>query len=233
VFYEPRTETSGLPHSPFNSCCVPRPIGWISTVSRDGVHNLAPFSQFQNVTFDPPTVLFSSCGTPNTDTARNAEETGEFVWNMATYEQRDVVARSAFEFPPDVDEFQELGIETLPSTLVKPLRVADSPCHFECVVTHVIDVPGRVGKATCKLVLGEVVGIHIRDDAITPDGRLDVPRLKPLARLGYLDYTYVDKRFELTGAGMETLYHNPEEEHGLAPLPEDRTIQHLDVGLRQ
>ncbi len=152
---------------------------------------------------------------------------------MATYDQRDAVARSAFEFPANVDEFKALGIETLPSNLVKPLRVADSPCHFECVVTHVLDVPGRVGKATCKLILGEVVGIHIRDDAVTEDGRLDVPRLRPLARLGYLDYTYVDKRFELTGSGVETLFHNPEEEHGLPALPEDRSIRHLDVGLRQ
>jgi flavin reductase (DIM6/NTAB) family NADH-FMN oxidoreductase RutF len=230
MFYETRTETSGLPHSPFNSCCVPRPIGWISTVSSDGINNLAPFSQFQNVTFDPPTVLFSSCGTPNTDTARNAEATGEFVWNMATYELREVVARSAFEYPPDVDEFEELGIETLPSTLVAPLRVAASPCHFECVVTHVLDITGRVGKATCKLIIGEVVGIHIRDDALTDDGRIDVPRLQPLARLGYLDYTRVSERFELT---YQTLSHNPETEHD-APTPEEGSYIHsVDIGERQ
>lgn len=230
MFYQPRTETSGLPHSPVNSCCVPRPIGWISTVSKDGVHNLAPFSQFQNVTFDPPTVLFSSCGTPNTDTARNAEETGEFVWNMATYELRELVARSAFEYPPEVDEFEELGIETLPSNLVKPLRVKASPVHFECVVSHVLDVSGRVPEADCQLIIGEVVGIHMADEALTSDGQLDVPRLQPLARLGYLDYTRVTEAFTLEQSG---LHHNIETEHD-APSEEQKYYIHsVDIGDQQ
>jgi flavin reductase (DIM6/NTAB) family NADH-FMN oxidoreductase RutF len=230
MFYEPRTETSGLPHSPVNSCCVPRPIGWISTISKDGVHNLAPFSQFQNVTFDPVTVLFSSCGSPNTDTARNAEETGEFVWNMATYEQREIVAQSAFEYPREVDEFAELGIETLPSNLVSPLRVAASPCHFECVVTHILDVHGRVPEANCKLIIGEVVGIHIRDDALTDDGRIDVARLQPLARLGYLDYTRVTERFELE---YQTLHHNRETKHEAPTVLGTHYISSIDIGAQQ
>src|SRR6187551_3806422 len=124
MHYEPAREPSGFPHSPFTSCCVPRPIGWISTVSASGVRNIAPFSQFQNVTWDPPTVLFCSCGTPQTDTYVNAVETGEFVWNMATYELRETVARTATPYPPHVDEFDELGIETAPSLRVKPPRVA-------------------------------------------------------------------------------------------------------------
>lgn len=202
----------------------------MSTVSSDGINNLAPFSQFQNVTFDPPTVLFSSCGTPNTDTARNAEATGEFVWNMATYELRELVARSAYAYPPGVEEFAELGIETLPSRLVKPLRVAASPCHFECIVTHVLDVAGRVGKATCKLIIGEVIGIHIRDDALTEDGRIDIPRLQPLARLGYLDYTRVTERFELE---YETLFHNPETEHEAPSSEEVSYIHSVDIGHQQ
>lgn len=213
MYYEPKTETSGLPHSPFNACCVPRPIGWLSTVSPKGVHNLAPFSQFQNVTFDPPTVLFSACGTPQKDTLANALATGEFVWNMATYDQREQVARSAFAYPPEVDEFAELGIEALPAKRVAPLRVAGSPVHFECEVRHVLDVPGRIPEATAAIVVGEVVGIHIRDDALTEDGRLDVARLRPLARLGYLDYTVVDQRFELDGADLQTLHHNREVRH--------------------
>jgi len=230
MFYEPRTQTSGLPHSPFNSCCVPRPIGWISTISKDGVNNLAPFSQFQNVTFDPPTVLFSSCGSPNTHTARNAEDTREFVWNMATYGQRELVARSAFEYPADVDEFAELGIDTLPSHAVAPLRVAGSPVHFECVVTHILDVAGRVPEANCKLIIGEVVGIHIRDEAITEDGRLDVPRLQPLARLGYLDYSRVTERFELE---YQTLHHNRETKHVPPNEQETHYVHSVDLGQRQ
>jgi flavin reductase (DIM6/NTAB) family NADH-FMN oxidoreductase RutF len=213
MYYEPATQTSGLPHSPFNACCVPRPIGWLSTVSPGGVHNLAPFSQFQNVTFDPPTVLFSACGTPEKDTLVNAERTGEFVWNMATYDQREQVARSAYEYPPDVDEFEALGIEALPCKRVKPRRVAASPVHFECQVRRVLEIPGRIPAAAAKVVVGEVVGIHIRDDVIDERGRVDVERIRPLARLGYLDYTSVERAFELTG-DLQTLHHNAEVDHG-------------------
>jgi flavin reductase (DIM6/NTAB) family NADH-FMN oxidoreductase RutF len=210
MHYDPRSEVSGLPHSPFTSCAVPRPIGWISTIGEDGVGNLAPFSQFQNVTWDPPTVLFSSNGDPQTDTYRNAAATGEFVWNMATYAQRDVVARSGGAYPPGVDEFEELGIATLPSLRVRPARVADSPVHFECVVRQIVDVPGNIPAANAKVVFGEVVMIHIRDDALTGDGRIDVPRLRPLARLGYLDYGSITERFELEGHGRSTLHHHDE-----------------------
>lgn len=210
MHYEPAKEKSGLPHSPFTSCCVPRPIGWISTVSADGVKNLAPFSQFQNVTWDPPTVLFASCGTPQTDTYHNAAEIGEFVWNMATYDLRVVVARSADVFPPEVDEFEELGIETLPSIKVRPVRVAASPCHFECVVRQIVDIPGNTPESATKIVIGEVLVVHIRDDALTDDGRIDIPRLKPLARLGYLDYTYVASRFEFDEPDLRTLHHHVE-----------------------
>lgn len=214
MYYDPARQTSGLPHSPFNACCVPRPIGWISTTSRAGVHNLAPFSQFQNVTFDPPTVLFSACGTPAKDTLANAEETGEFVWNLATYDQRDQVARSAMPFPPEVDEFEAIGIDTLPSHKVRPLRVAQSPVHFECQVRHVLEIPGKIPEANAKIVVGEVVGIHIRDDVIDDQGRVDIERIRPLARLGYLDYTVVERHFELDNPGFQALHHNLEVDHG-------------------
>ncbi|MFN8224790.1 MAG: flavin reductase family protein [Gaiellales bacterium] len=218
MHYIPAEERSGLPHSPFTSCCVPRPIGWISTVSASGVRNLAPFSQFQNVTWDPPTVLFCSCGTPQTDTYNNAVETGEFVWNMATYELREIVARTATPYPPEVDEIAELGIDTLPSLRVSPPRVAASPVHFECLVRQVVDVPGNVPEANTKIVIGEVVVIHIDDAALTDDGRIDVPRLRPLARLGYLDYTSVDSAWEQRAPELQTLHHHveqaPERKHG-------------------
>ena len=108
---------------------VPRPIGWISTISRDGIGNLAPYSQFQNLSYDPPMVMFAankrSNGDPK-DTVRNAQDTGEFVWNMATYDQRDAVNRSSQDYPWGVDEMEKIGLEHLPSRLVKPLRVASS-----------------------------------------------------------------------------------------------------------
>jgi flavin reductase (DIM6/NTAB) family NADH-FMN oxidoreductase RutF len=98
VYYQPGVTKHGLPRDPFKSCVIPRPIGWISTISRDGVHNLAPFSQFQNLTFDPPYVMFASNQTTvgrKKDTVVNTEQTGEFVWNMATYDLRDAVNKSA------------------------------------------------------------------------------------------------------------------------------------------
>lgn len=131
MYYEPGKTAHGLARDPFKSCVIPRPIGWISTISRDGLHNLAPFSQFQNLTFDPPYVMFAS--NQNTqghrkDTVVNTEQTGEFVWNMATYELREAVNKSAEEVPPDVDEFVLAGVSKAPSRIVKPSRVAESPC---------------------------------------------------------------------------------------------------------
>lgn len=211
MYYEPQTETSGLPHSPWTAFCTPRPIGWISTVSAAGVHNIAPFANFQNVTFDPPTVLFAVCGNPK-DTLTNALETGEFVWNMATYDLRSQVARSAVPYPPEVDEFESAGIEYLPSTLVRPRRVAGSPVHFECQVRQTLHVEGRIPEADTTVVVGEVVGIHVDDAVITEDGRVDVLRMKPLARLGYLDYTTVDRVFEVEPQ-LRALHHNREVRH--------------------
>jgi flavin reductase (DIM6/NTAB) family NADH-FMN oxidoreductase RutF len=196
MYYEPAHQTSGLRHNPFTACCVPRPIGWLSTVSVEGVHNLAPFAQFQNVTFEPPTVLFSACGWPPKDTLTNALETGEFVWNMATYELREQVAGSAMTFAPDVDEFEVLWLKTLPSVQVAPRRVAASPIHFECNVLNSIEIESSIPEGRATIVIGRVVGIHINDAALT-DGRVDVGRLRPLARLGYLDYTSVSEMFEI------------------------------------
>ncbi|MEY4713249.1 MAG: hypothetical protein RIS88_2699 [Pseudomonadota bacterium] len=201
MFYNPQTERSGLPFNPFKSCCVPRPIGWISTVSQEGVHNLAPYSQFQNLTWDPPTVMVAVNGREDgslKDTAANILATGEFVWNMATWDLREWVVGSSRDFPPQTDEFEALNIDWLPSKQVKPRRVAASPVHFECRLTQTLKVPGNTPDAGAWLLVGQVVGLHIADDALTPDGRLDIARLKPLARLGYRDYTYVERLFELS-----------------------------------
>ncbi|HUC24203.1 MAG TPA: flavin reductase family protein [Streptosporangiaceae bacterium] len=218
MFYEPAVQTSGLPHSPFTACCVPRPLGWISTVSIAGVHNLAPFANFQNVTFDPPTVLFSVCGSPDKDTLVNAVETGEFVWNMATYAQRGHVARSAVRYPPDVDEFEAAGIDYLPARVVRPRRVAASPVHFECRTQHTVKIQGNIPESMATIVIGQVIGIHIRDEVLTDDGRIDLLSIKPLARLGYLDYTTIDRLFEVEPE-LGGLFHNKEVNHGNGVKP--------------
>jgi flavin reductase (DIM6/NTAB) family NADH-FMN oxidoreductase RutF len=204
MHYDPDKNDHGLPYSPFKSCVVPRPIGWVSTLSSEGIHNLAPYSQFQNLTFDPPYVMFAA--NQNTlgqrkDSVVNAEQTGEFVYNMATYDLRDAMNRSAAEVPPDIDEFELAGLTKAASIRVRPCRVAESPIQFECRYHQTIRLPGNGLMGTVDIIIGRVVLIHIRDDVISPDGRLDILKIRPLARLGYYDYTTVDSVFEMVIPG--------------------------------
>jgi flavin reductase (DIM6/NTAB) family NADH-FMN oxidoreductase RutF len=206
MFYEPGKTPHGLPHDPFKSCVVPRPIGWISTVSREGAHNLAPFSQFQNLTFDPPYVMFASNQTIDgrrKDTVVNTEQTGEFVWNMATYALREAVNKSAEQVPPEVDEFELAGVSKAPSRIVKPCRVAESPVHFECTYHQTIRLPGNGTMGTVDIVFGRVLAVHIADDYLTQDGRLDILKARPIARLGYFDYTSVESIFSMMIPGSD------------------------------
>jgi flavin reductase (DIM6/NTAB) family NADH-FMN oxidoreductase RutF len=204
MYYEPGRTPHGLPHDPFKSCVIPRPIGWISTVDSAGRCNLAPYSQFQNVTFDPPIVMFSANQTTDgrrKDSVRNAEETGEFVWNRATWALREAVNATGQELAPGVDEFEHAGLAKLPSRLVKPPRVAGSPIQFECVYLNTLRFPGQPPMGTADVVFGRVVAVHIDDAALTPEGLVDVLRLQPIARMGYFDYTVVDNRFQMVIPG--------------------------------
>lgn len=206
MFYQPGSTPHGLPHDPFKSCVIPRPIGWISTLSASGVANLAPYSQFQNLTFDPPYVMFAA--NQNTwgdrkDSVSNAERTGEFVWNMATYDLREAVNRSAQAVGPEVDEFDLAGVTKVASVLVKPPRVAESPIQFECTYHATLRLPGGGTVGTVDVVIGRVVGVHISDAALTADGRVDVLRLRPIARLGYYDYTSVESVFSMVIPGND------------------------------
>ncbi len=200
MFYEPLKQSHGLEHDPFKSCVVPRPIGWISTISAKGVHNLAPYSQFQNLTFDPPYIMFAANQNSKgerKDTVVNIEATGEFVHNMATYDLRDAVNKSAQDVPPEQDEFEIAGVTRAPSRLIKPARVAESPIHFECLYYQTLRLPCRGQRSSVDIIIGRVIGIHIEDAFITPNGKVDILKIRPLARLGYYDYTTVDSIFEM------------------------------------
>jgi flavin reductase (DIM6/NTAB) family NADH-FMN oxidoreductase RutF len=204
MYYEPGVIPHGLKYDPFKSCVVPRPIGWISTLDRDGNHNLAPYSQFQNVTFDPPIVMFAanqdSKGVRK-DSVRNAEDTGEFVWNMATWDLREAVNISAQELPRDVDEFERAGLEKLASRLVKPMRVKGSPIQFECTYLNTLRFPGNGVMGSADVVFGKVVAVHIADEVLDPDGLVDILKIRPIARMGYFDYTTVDSKFRMVIPG--------------------------------
>ena len=172
-----------------------------------GADNLAPFSQFQNVTFDPPTVLFCAnqlSPARRKDTVSNIERSGDFVWNMATYELREAVNVSSGEYPPEVDEFAIAGLHKLPSRIVGAPRVAESPIQFECVHLQTLRLAGNPPVGTVDVIFGRVVAIHIADSALV-GGRIDIARLKPLARLGYFEYTCVDKVFSMTPPGGKAL----------------------------
>jgi flavin reductase (DIM6/NTAB) family NADH-FMN oxidoreductase RutF len=180
-FYEP-ANGHGLPHDPLNAIVAPRPIGWISTVSRTGVRNLAPYSFFNVLNYKPPLIGFSSMG--RKDSVANAEATGEFVWNLATATLAEPMNASSATLLPDVDEFDHAGLEALPSRLVRPDRVAASPVTFECKVTQLIQLQTKEQRALDQwLVIGEAVGIHI-DQATLQDGVYQTARARPILRGG-------------------------------------------------
>ena len=200
MFYEPKNP-HGLPHNPLYACIVPRPIGWISSLSADGHVNLAPFSFFNAVSMAPPMVMFCNNGSHVSggikDSSSNAEALGEFVFNMATWDLREHMNLSAAALPRDADEFEFAGLTKAESRIVNPPRVAESPIAFECRTWKVVSLPPMPDGAENTMVLGEVVGVHIADDALT-DGKIDTARIKPIARLGYTDYAVIDETFSMT-----------------------------------
>ena len=168
--YEPRLG-HGLPHDPFNAIVGPRPIGWISTRSGQGINNLAPYSFFNAFNYIPPIIGFASIGYK--DTLRNIEETGEFVWNLTTRALADAMNQSCIAADPGVSEFDLAGLTPLASTLVAPPRVAESPVTFECRKTQIVQLQGVDGvQVPTWLVLGEVVAVHI-DKVLLRDGVYD------------------------------------------------------------
>ena len=179
---------------------MPRCIGWISTKNEDGSDNIAPYSQFTNLTFDPPLVIFSANQNVFKDrktTIKNAERTGEFIYNMVPYDLRDQMnLTSSIEVPEGMDKFEYAGLTKVPGNLVNVMRVGESPIQYECKYLQTIRIQANSNIATVDVIVGEVIGIHIDDDVIT-DGKVDIPKIKPLARLGYFDYTVVEKSFEI------------------------------------
>ncbi|MHB8884446.1 MAG: flavin reductase family protein [Methylovirgula sp.] len=196
MFYEPQArDKSLLPHDPFKALIAPRPIGWISTLSRAGAVNLAPYSFFNAICDQPPMVMFSSNG--KKDSATFAEESGEFVWNMATFALREQMNATSASLPRGESEFAFAKLAMAPSRCVAPPRVAASPASLECKVSDVFRLKDMTGAATENyLVFGQVVGVHI-DEAFIKNGIVDTAAMQPIARCGYMDYAVVDELFAL------------------------------------
>ena len=200
MFYEPRLDNHGMKFSPFKALVVPRPIAWITSQSRSGSVNLAPFSFFNAMSEYPPILCFGPGGRkpdrPIKDTRANIEETREFVVNLVTWELREAMNRTSAQFPAEVNEMQEVGLLPAPSRIVAPPRIAASPVSFECKWLHTVELPHLDSDSTNVAIFGEVVGIHIVDDMIE-DGRVNSLKHRPIARMGYSEYTSVDQKFSM------------------------------------
>lgn len=178
---------------------IPRPIGWISTVDEAGQPNLAPFSFFNVVCAKPPTVLFCPMirGTDgNTkDTLNNVKATGEFVVNIVTEELVPAMIASSVEIASDVNEFELTGLETAPSVMVRPPRVAHSPIHFECKLTQIVEIGNNRGGGS--VVIGEIVHLHVDERVLFNEDKIDLTALKPVGRLAGSSYVRVTDLFEI------------------------------------
>lgn len=188
MFYRP-ADGHNLPHSPLAAIVAPRPIGWISTRAAPG-DNLAPYSFFNLVSYDPPQVMFS--GDPG-DTVMNARESGVFAVNIVEQAAMAAMNATSANVGRGVDEFVLARVEKAECVTIACPRVAMAPATLECRVLHVLTLKGDNNT----LVVGEVTGIHLRDDCVV-NGRFDVTRFHPVGRLGYRDYVVVDKLVQMT-----------------------------------
>ena len=189
MHYDARTRDHGLRHDPFKALVAPRPVGWIGTVGRDGVFNLAPHSFFNAVSDRPPMLMFSSAGPK--DTLRNIEHSGEFSCSIANWALRDAMNLSSAAVAPQVDEFALAGLTPAPSRFIKAPRVAEAPAAFECKVWKIVPLPRpTMPVAAYTMVIGEVLGIYI-DESCIDDGMVQTARIRPIARMGYMDYAVV------------------------------------------
>lgn len=199
MYFDPRDVGMKPPpfkHTVYNALVVPRPIGWISTVSASGEVNLAPFSFFNSLSANPPCVMYcpnyhKTDRNEHKDSLLNVEETKEFVYNMCTAELGKQMVVTSKSSSRSFSEIEDAGLETLPCEQVKPPRLKDSPIAMECRYLQTIDLPDPGDGTRSAMVIGEVVGIHIADEVIV-DGVIDIAKLRPLARLGYYDYAVIE-----------------------------------------
>ncbi len=178
---------------------VPRPIAFVSTLSDDGIANLAPFSFFNGISSDPPCLIISttyrSTDGQKKDTARNIEASGEFVVNAVTEEIVGPMNQTSAEYAQDISEFEKAGLTKAPSKIIKVPRVAESPINLECKLYQTVQI-GDAGPGSSILIIGEIAYYHIRED-LYQDGRILTEKLKPVGRLAGTSYCPVREAFEI------------------------------------
>jgi flavin reductase (DIM6/NTAB) family NADH-FMN oxidoreductase RutF len=216
MFYDSEARRNGasaraLPFNPFKALVAPRPIGWISTLTEDGLVNLAPYSYFQAIADNPDIVMFSatpelsrrageqtlSFGDQRKHSETNAATSGEFVCNVVSFEQAASMNATSAHLPAEISEAEHAGIAMAPSEKVLTPRVAACPAALECVFLEARPVPKRGGPHCYQMVFGEVVGIHI-DDRYVNAGRVDTAAMRVLTRLGYDEYAVLEKTFAMS-----------------------------------
>lgn len=195
MFYETDTNAHGLSHDPFKAIVSPRPIGWIGTRGADGSFNLGPYSFFNAVSDRPKLVMFSSSG--HKDSVRNIEETGVFTCSFVGRDIMDRMNMTSIAAAYGESEFEIAGLTPQPAQLVDAPLVAEALAALECRMTEIIRPRGLDGVASENwVVFGQVVGIHIKDQAIR-DGRFDMATARPIGRMGYMDYCDAGDVFEM------------------------------------
>ena len=195
MFYTTDTNRHGLAHDPFKAIVAPRPIGWIGSKGRDGSLNLSPYSFFNAVSDRPKLVMFSSAG--RKDSVRNVEETGVFTANLVSRHIVEKMNHSSIAVPYGVNEFELAGLTARPGELVDAPYVAEAFAVLECRVTEILQPKGLNSETSENImVIGQVVGIHI-NETIIREGRLDMALARPIARMGYMDYSEGSEVFEM------------------------------------
>jgi flavin reductase (DIM6/NTAB) family NADH-FMN oxidoreductase RutF len=194
MFYDAVENRHGLPNDPFKAIVAPRPIGWVSSVSKAGIANLAPYSFFNAIAESPHYVVFGSGGLK--DSLTNIEATGEFAINIATYDLREKMNLSSARVSADVDEFALAGLTPAPCRLIKTPRVEESPAALECRLYRIVPLPDDRGEVQDWAIIGRVMGIHI-DDRFVRDGRVNTAAMKLIARLGYSEYATVETAWRM------------------------------------
>ena len=192
MFYRP-ADGHGLPHNPFNAIVAPRPIGWIATTGPAG-DNLAPYSFFNAVAYAPPQVMFASTGVK--DSVLNIRDTGIFSVNIVSEAMLAAMSETSAALPRGTDEFLSAGVPKAACTTIPCPRVDGAPAVLECRLSGEIALRGEANI----LILGEVTGIHLRDDCLVA-GRFEAARYHPVARMGYRDYAVVREVTEVLRPG--------------------------------